>query len=74
MSEESKWVVETRFLWGDWENVWHDGEEDAITVFNSELDAINAIREFFSDLTIAGMDDGYSLDDYRVRKLQNSPD
>ena len=60
------WEVQTKFLWG-WENCWSIDEES--DYYDTEEEAEDAIKEFFADLTRAGMAQLYSLDDYRVRKV-----
>jgi hypothetical protein len=60
-----KFEVQTRFGIGNWENVWHDGEE--LTYFNSPEEAQEELEDMFEEMELQGMD--YDRDDYRIMQV-----
>lgn len=57
-----KYEVQTRFGRGNWENVWHDGEETSY--FDSPEEAQEEIDDLIEEMELQGMD--YDIEDYRI--------
>jgi hypothetical protein len=65
-----KYEVQTSFGRGNWENVWHDGEE--LTYFNSPEEAQEELEDMFEEMELVGMD--YDRDDYRIMPVAELKD
>jgi len=57
-----KYEVQTNFGRGNWENVWHDGED--LAYFASPEDAQAEIDDMIEEMELQGMD--YNRDDYII--------
>jgi len=57
-----KYEVQTNFGRGNWENVWHDGEE--LAYFASPEEAQAEIDDMIEEMELQGMD--YDRDDYMI--------
>ena len=57
-----KYEVQTNFGSGNWENVWHEGEE--LTYFASPEDSQAEIDDMIEEMELVGMD--YDRNDYRI--------
>lgn len=66
-SKKDEWVVETFQIYGGWENVWTEEDENGNSypqIFSSKAQAEDALDEFFRDMDEADMD--YNPKHYRV--------
>lgn len=72
-----RYVVETRSMLNDWENCWMD-DEDKPVVFHSKKEAKESLDLFLKEEQEAYdrgfIQDEYSLEDYRVRRVDNAKD
>ena len=72
-----KYVVETRSMLNDWENCWMD-DEDKPVVFHSKKEAKESLDLFLKEEQEAYergfIQDEYSLEDYRIRRVDNAKD
>jgi len=72
-----RYIVETRSMLNDWENCWMD-DEDKPVVFHSKKEAKESLELFLKEEQEAYdrgfIQDEYSLEDYRVRRVDNAKD
>lgn len=72
-----RYVVETRSMLNDWENCWMDDENKPV-VFHSKKEAKESLDLFLKEEQEAYdrgfIQDEYSLEDYRVRRVDNAKD
>ena len=72
-----RYVVETRSMLNDWENCWMD-DEDKPVVFHSKKEAKESLDLFLKEEQEAYergfIQDEYSLEDYRIRRVDNAKD
>lgn len=72
-----RYVVETRSMLNDWENCWMD-DEDKPVVFHSKKEAKESLDLFLKEEQEAYergfIKDEYSLEDYRIRRIDNAKD
>jgi len=72
-----RYIVETRSMLNDWENCWMD-DEDKPVVFHSKKEAKESLDLFLKEEQEAYergfIQDEYSLEDYRVRRVDNAKD
>jgi len=67
---KERFEVQTRTICDGWTNCWT--EDELSLTFDTEQEALDAISEFFADLSRAGMSQSYDLEDYRVAKIQDA--
>jgi len=72
-----RYIVETRSMLNDWENCWMD-DEDKPVVFHSKKEAKESLDLFLKEEQDAYergfIQDEYSLEDYRIRRVDNAKD
>lgn len=66
-----KFEVQTRFMSGEWENVWHENEKPLF--FDSREEAQTAIDEFVQsckeECAAGNLDDAMTKEDFRIREV-----
>lgn len=65
-----KYEVQTSFGRGNWENVWHDGEE--LTYFDTVEEAQEEIDDLIEEMELQGM--AYDIEDYRIMPVAELKD